>query len=591
MLVTWAWICISAATASALFNEDFEQFFFEEEPGLYAKDHTLVAGPDSLYHLFYIVGHAGESWSDPGNEIDFGHATSADLVHWQVHPRVLGIDPPHRWKSRNVWAPHVVRWLQALSPVYLMTYAGVDSAINQQIGVAVSADLYDWHDLSIESAAYRPDTVWADWDQQGSWSNCRDPFVLVPGGELHLLTTAKTRDGYLGYGSRGAVSLAHCSDGLSWLDAGAPLVVNDNWSLMESAHLVENPLTAAWHLYYTRTSTPGGVHVLSSSQPLAGWDIATGALFDLSGIASETTADGEVYSSVVPYRAPDGGTSRGVRFDDLDWSGGEPAIVRRERFWDSWSLIEGNLGPLPTMHDRPAMRTGVPSNIEGTFWIGTAEQYAGPYGGGCWNCTPNETLVGRLRSRAFTIAGDRMELWVGGTASPLTRVTLVDSSSAAVHRFAIGPGGDVMVRHQWDLTPLLGLRVYLEIIDQHPAGHLNVDAIRELGAPIGVEPDASGPEARLTPPLLTPAANPCRPPASLWLGLQRASPVELRVHDVGGRLVRRLDLGRLAAGRHRIVWDGRTSSGHRAAGGVYYLRVSGPPAAVPTPGTRLVLVR
>ncbi len=49
--------------------------------------------------------------------------------------------------------------------------------------------------------------------------------------------------------------------------------------------------------------------------------------------------------------------------------------------------------------------------------------------------------------------------------------------------------------------------------------------------------------------------------------------VNLSVYDINGRLVRTLIDGGMAAGPKRFVWDERHGSGHRAASGVYFLRL------------------
>jgi flagellar hook assembly protein FlgD len=46
-----------------------------------------------------------------------------------------------------------------------------------------------------------------------------------------------------------------------------------------------------------------------------------------------------------------------------------------------------------------------------------------------------------------------------------------------------------------------------------------------------------------------------------------------RLYDVNGRLVRTLLDGRAPAGTSRLVWDGRTDNGTKAASGVYLLSV------------------
>ena len=82
--------------------------------------------------------------------------------------------------------------------------------------------------------------------------------------------------------------------------------------------------------------------------------------------------------------------------------------------------------------------------------------------------------------------------------------------------------------------------------------------------------------------------NPARTTVGFQLALPRAGKVSLDIFDVGGRRVRHLEPGRLSAGIHPIVWDGRLSGGERAASGAYFARLSAPGGAVTK---RFVLIR
>jgi flagellar hook assembly protein FlgD len=60
--------------------------------------------------------------------------------------------------------------------------------------------------------------------------------------------------------------------------------------------------------------------------------------------------------------------------------------------------------------------------------------------------------------------------------------------------------------------------------------------------------------------------------------LQASASVVVSVYDEVGRLVRRLELGRLPAGRYEVrenaaYWDGRNSDGEPVASGVYYVEL------------------
>ena len=65
--------------------------------------------------------------------------------------------------------------------------------------------------------------------------------------------------------------------------------------------------------------------------------------------------------------------------------------------------------------------------------------------------------------------------------------------------------------------------------------------------------------------------------ALLWTVLAvvgwNGSDASLKIFDIGGRLVRTLAEGHLAAGRHLRTWDGMTTGGSRARSGVYFYRL------------------
>jgi hypothetical protein len=67
--------------------------------------------------------------------------------------------------------------------------------------------------------------------------------------------------------------------------------------------------------------------------------------------------------------------------------------------------------------------------------------------------------------------------------------------------------------------------------------------------------------------------NPFNPRTTLAWSQPRAGRVRLSVYDLRGRLVRSLVDEDRPAGRHEVVWDGRTDAGDAAASGVYFYRL------------------
>ena len=67
--------------------------------------------------------------------------------------------------------------------------------------------------------------------------------------------------------------------------------------------------------------------------------------------------------------------------------------------------------------------------------------------------------------------------------------------------------------------------------------------------------------------------NPFNPRTTIDYSVAAASRVTLRVYDLAGREVRTLVDRDVEAGEHKVVWDGTTDAGQRAASGVYFVRM------------------
>ncbi len=542
---------------------DFEQRIFAEEDSTYIKDHTLVYF-HGQYHIFYIVGNKGEGWGDPGNEVDFGHASSPDLIHWTQHPRILNI-VPGTWKERNLWAPHVFEH----DGTFTLAYTGVDNDVAQQIGLATSSDLFDWTDLSTTEAAFRPDTTWAEWTL-GTWADCRDPYLRrMQNGEWMMVATAQTNAAYGGGTKLGALALGTSGDGLSWADAGAPFAANDGPRVLESPSIYSSG--GKHYLLFTETATTG-VQMAVSDSLLSGWDIPGASVVDATSFAAELVdLDSQTwFSRVRGVLFPDGDVGRVALIDSAKVDSGNLIIGQSNHFWDDWNLVQGNAFDWqPTFWDRPHGRTGVESKLEGHYWINTGEAVQGPIGNNCYACGVIEARTGIIRSHPFTLSGDGIELLVGGANEPAqVYAALKRSDTHEVLFTETGTGSDVMSRRSWDTSALSGLEVYIELADLSTTGHLNVDSIVEVEGAASVEPVGA-------PALgyrLQAAPNPGRAPA-IRFELVRASRVRLSMYDVAGRMVSVLANRFLPAGQHEYRWDGRGLTGGELPPGVFFVRL------------------
>ena len=69
------------------------------------------------------------------------------------------------------------------------------------------------------------------------------------------------------------------------------------------------------------------------------------------------------------------------------------------------------------------------------------------------------------------------------------------------------------------------------------------------------------------------APNPFSGGMGVSFTLSHADDVQVGVYDLGGRMVRALQRGTLAAGSHRFDWNGRDEQGRRVSAGVYFVRL------------------
>ena len=101
----------------------------------------------------------------------------------------------------------------------------------------------------------------------------------------------------------------------------------------------------------------------------------------------------------------------------------------------------------------------------------------------------------------------------------------------------------------------------------------------------GVDPDVPP----RTSSALAGYPNPFNPRTTLRFALPNPGPVTLDVHDLAGRLVRRLVTGSLPAGEHEVIWNGNDDAGRAVASGQYLARLE--PAGGQPVTRKLTLVR
>ena len=515
--------CTAANPAAALLRIDFDQAYYVH-PGRQVWDFS-VTRVDSIYHIFYHSIHESTPHSSYADTI--WQASSPDLVHWDA-PRAILFSGTGAWDTSAIWAPDVFR--DDANGRWVLAYTGADAAMNQRLGQAFSEDLVTW--VPAVNPKHAPDPDFYDWDPAGAWSDFRDPYVWRQDDQWHLLLTARRSQGVLYHAVSSSLN--------AWKDVG-PFFVNDGTTpgkVLESCQY--HQLGGAHHLLFGEFDTVGVTHI-SAVDP-ADLTMATRSLIDY-GYAPELDEfdrDVLIFSRIAPFAAVQPTrVSYVARFDTLRVSpDGLVLTVSKPHPLDrQWSARSGtaNLGN-PTFGDNPLWR-GEPSvGLVGNGFYGSQEYFQGPLSGrGSAGSALGATATGTLSSRPFVVTGDRMTLLVGGGQDQeRLYVALVDAVTDAVLERATGDGDPHLDPRQWNLRPYQGRVCRIRIVDSAtgPGGFINVDEIIEVVDP----PLAAVPQAVVLGGLQA-VPNPFNPRTEIRFALAAPARVEIRIHDLRGRLV------------------------------------------------------
>lgn len=193
----------------------------------------------SVHHAFYL--RASRALKDPNRRHRnpyVGHATSADLVNWEIQADALAPSESPAFDSWTTWTGSVVRGDDGYWWMYYTGTSREDGGDIQRIGAARSEDLFTWEKLSSEpmveaDGAHYELLDYQKWPDQ-AW---RDPWVFKSGNSWHMLITARAIEGERF--SRGVVGHATSSNMVDW-KVGPPLTkTNSGFGQMEVFQVAE----------------------------------------------------------------------------------------------------------------------------------------------------------------------------------------------------------------------------------------------------------------------------------------------------------------------------------------------------------------
>ncbi len=171
---------------------------------------------------------------------------------------------------------------------------------------------------------------------------------------------------------------------------------------------------------------------------------------------------------------------------------------------------------------------------------------------------------------------------VTGGGSGWLKLHEVRDAGLLIGLIGLGPASGIMAPPPTSGSPAtneLQLMIHFALKPgQEPGGEVRLSE-SDFSGPDGVAltTDVGQPAIAISGPariaLSAGRPNPFSGETRFTLSLERASDVEVAVHDLGGRLVATLHPGRLEAGTHPLAWDGRLGDGSAAPNGLYFFQV------------------
>ncbi len=284
--------------------------------------------------------------------------------------------------------------------------------------------------------------------------------------------------------------------------------------------------------------------------------------------------------------------------DGESWRVGTPAVIR-------WDASAAEIAPVVSIYL---------ARSEAFNWELLAENVpnTGTY---TWLVSGPGTNVGKAEVMSATIGVFDDNGEIGSDQSDLPFSIYDVTTEAVVTRFQAEPA-DLGIRVTWTLssaTAVAHLELQRAPADAGPWTAVAVNTGSEPGAAAVEDRDvvagntywyrllattASGEYAILGPVKSAAGAprgtslgkawpNPSLGPMTLEFALAKATPVELDVLDLQGRVRSRLAHGEYLAGHYRVDWDGR-DGGAKLSPGIYYVRLA---AAGRSYVSRIVVVR
>lgn len=253
-----------------------------------------LARDGATWHMFFL--QADKSLGDPDLRhwhVSVGHATSADLRHWNYLGTCFSPAPAPAWDDCTTWTGSVMQGPDGTWHFFYTGTSHADKGMKQRIGHATGTDLHNWQRvgsglmLDIDTALYEEYTP-------GFWHDraFRDPWIIPdPDGAGWLMFfTARVPD-CAEANSAGAIGLATSNDLYTW-HLQPPVYAGGDFGQLEVPQVQK--IGDKWYCLFATTEnfwsrryadaygTPGagGTHYLVADYPKGPWRVAEGKFLD-----------------------------------------------------------------------------------------------------------------------------------------------------------------------------------------------------------------------------------------------------------------------------------------------------------------------
>ena len=520
-------VAAAPADAPPAYDQTYRPQFHYTPANNWMNDPNGLVYYQGKYHLFYQYNPEGNTW---GN-MSWGHAVSADLVHWKELPVAIPYDAEELVFSgsavvdKNNTSGLGTKANPPLVAIYTSAKPGSQSqALAYSTDGGLTFTKYGTV-LDIGSAEFRDPKV----------------FWYAPAKQWRMVVVKATEHKVSIYSSPNLKNWTHLSD------FGPTGAVGGVWECPDLFPLAidGNPRNVKWVMIVSLN--PGGIAGGSGTQYFVGdfdgttftsddpasYTPPTGTVlqdFESTGFAPWTATGGAFGDGPAAGNAPGQGGVSGYLGDKLanSFHGGDGAtgVLTSPDFTIAKDYLNFLVGGGNHPHVAGTVLNGTPptgpvfADFEGTTWgtgwtatgdftnagpvagtIGDQQAVSGYLGDKLVNTfLDHDASTGTITSPEFTIDSSYINLLVGGGNHPYTATPAPGAEPTAVNLLvggnvvatATGQDNEALNWVAWNTASWQGQQAQIQIVDNNTGGwgHINVDNIvfsTEAAVPVSIE--------------------------------------------------------------------------------------------------------